>query len=244
MREGNNMNNTSSCENVPSVACYDLKKGYAGHPALDGINLELPRGQVVGLLGPNGSGKTTLLKILAGLLKPSSGTVLVNGKVPGAETKGSVAYLPDRTFFSPSMTVLECFRMFEDMYEDFDSATAMGRISAIEGIPQGAKLKNLSKGILEKVQFSLVMSRNAELYLLDEPLNGVDPVSREYVLGTIGCKKSYSTTIVSTHLVRDVEDILDGFIFLRDGKIIGSGLTSEVHESGRTLDELFREVFR
>lgn len=239
------MNNTSICDNVPIVACYGLKKGYAGHSALDGIDLELPSGQVIGLLGPNGSGKTTLIKILAGILQPTSGEVLINGQKPGVATKKDVAYLPDRTFLDKSMTVVECVRMFEDMYEDFDVMTAMGRISAIDGIPHGAKLKNLSKGILEKVQFSLVMSRNAKLYLLDEPLNGVDPVSREYVLNSIECiKSSSSTAIVSTHLVRDAEDVLDGFVFLRDGKIIGSGMMSEVHESGRTLDELFREVFR
>lgn len=239
------MNNTSICGNIPIVACYALKKGYTGHSALDGIDLELPAGQVIGLLGPNGSGKTTLIKILAGILQPTSGEVLINGQKPGVATKKDVAYLPDRTFFSKSMTVVECIHMFDDMYEDFDLMTAMSRISAIDGIPHGAKLKNLSKGILEKVQFSLVMSRNAKLYLLDEPLNGVDPVSREYVLSSIeGIKSSSSTAIVSTHLVRDVEDVLDGFIFLRDGKIIGSGMMSEVHESGRTLDELFREVFR
>ena len=229
----------------PSVACYGLTKSYSGNFALSGVNLELPRGKIIGLLGPNGSGKTTLVKILAGLLQPTSGTVLVEGLEPGADTKALVSYLPERTYFNPGMRVSECVRMFEDFYDDFDRERALGLLSVL-GVPHTAKLKTLSKGTREKVQLVLVMSRHAKLYLLDEPIGGVDPASREYIIDTILRSRDPDATIVlSTHLIRDVEDILDGFVFLGGGQVIISGDAAEARaRHGKTLDELFREVFR
>ena len=229
----------------PSVACYGLMKHYPGRPALTGIDLELPRGQIIGLLGPNGSGKTTLVKILAGLLRPSAGTVLIDGLEPGADTKAFVSYLPERTYFNPSMRVSECVKMFEDFYEDFETGRALGMLEAL-GVPCRAKLKTLSKGTREKVQLVLVMARRAKLYLLDEPIGGVDPAAREYILNTIIANRDpASTVLLSTHLIRDVEDILDGFVFLGNGQVIAGGDAQEARaRHGMSLDELFREVFR
>ena len=230
---------------APAVACYGLMKHYPGRPALTGIDLELPRGQIIGLLGPNGSGKTTLVKILAGLLRPSAGTVLIDGLEPGADTKSFVSYLPERTYFNPSMRVSDCVKMFADFYDDFDLQRALGMLAAL-GVPYRARLKTLSKGTREKVQLVLVMARRAKLYLLDEPIGGVDPAAREYILNTIIANRDpESTVLLSTHLIRDVEDILDGFVFLGDGQVIAGG---DAHEArarhGMSLDELFREVFR
>ncbi len=229
----------------PSVACYGLTKSYSGNLALSGVNLELPHGKIIGLLGPNGSGKTTLVKILAGLLQPTSGTVLVEGLEPGAETKSFVSYLPERTYFNPGMRVSECVQMFDDFYEDFDFQRAIGMLSVL-GVPYKAKLKTLSKGTREKVQLVLVMARRAKLYLLDEPIGGVDPAAREYILDTIISRRDPDATIVlSTHLIRDVEDILDGFAFIGGGQVIISGDAAEARaRHGKTLDEMFREVFR
>ena len=230
---------------APAVACYGLMKHYPGRPALTGIDLELPRGQIIGLLGPNGSGKTTLVKILAGLLRPSAGAVLIDGLEPGADTKSFVSYLPERTYFNPSMRVSDCVKMFADFYDDFDLQRALGMLAAL-GVPYRARLKTLSKGTREKVQLVLVMARRAKLYLLDEPIGGVDPAAREYILNTIIANRDpESTVLLSTHLIRDVEDILDGFVFLGDGQVIAGG---DAHEArarhGMSLDELFREVFR
>ncbi len=239
------MNETTSIPAYPAVACYGLTKAYPGTFALNGIDLELPRGQIIGLLGPNGSGKTTLVKILAGLLQPTSGTVLIDGLEPGADTKSFVSYLPERTYFNPSMRVSECVKMFEDFYEDFDTNRAFGMLAAL-GVPYKAKMKTLSKGTREKVQLILVMSRHAKLYLLDEPIGGVDPAAREFILNTIiGGRDPGATVLLSTHLIRDVEDILDGFVFLGTGQVITAGDANEARaRHGKSLDELFREVFR
>lgn len=230
---------------APAIACYGLTKAYPGAFALNGIDLELPRGKIIGLLGPNGSGKSTLVKILAGLLQPTSGTVLVDGLTPGADTKSYVSYLPERTYFHPGMRVSDCVRMFADFYADFDRNRALGMLSVL-GVPYTAKLKTLSKGTREKVQLVLVMSRRARVYLLDEPIGGVDPAARDYILHTIVTNRDPEATIVlSTHLIRDVEDILDGFVFLGGGQVIVSGDAAQVRaEHGKTLDEMFREVFR
>lgn len=229
----------------PSIACYGLTKSYNGSLALSGVDLELPRGKIIGLLGPNGSGKTTLVKILAGLLQPTSGTVFVEGLAPGPETKSFVSYLPERTYFNPGMRVSECVEMFDDFYEDFDFERAVSMLSVL-GVPYKAKLKTLSKGTREKVQLVLVMARRAKLYLLDEPIGGVDPAAREYILNTIISSRDPDATILlSTHLLQDVEPILDGFAFIGGGQVLVSGDVREACERhGKTLDEMFREVFR
>ncbi len=241
----NEMNSVPSVPMYPAAACYGLTKAYPGAFALNGIDLELPRGQIIGLLGPNGSGKTTLVKILAGLLRPTSGSVLIDGLEPGADTKSFVSYLPERTYFHPSMRVSECVKMFEDFYEDFDINRAYGMLASL-GVPYKAKLKTLSKGTREKVQLILVMSRHAKLFLLDEPIGGVDPAAREFILNTIIANRDPGATILlSTHLIRDVEDILDGFVFLGNGLVITAGDAQEARaRHGKSLDELFREVFR
>jgi len=230
---------------LPAVSCIELRKSYGGPYVLSGVNLELPAGKIIGLLGPNGSGKTTLIKILAGLLQPNTGTTLIYGEEPGDSTKAIVSYLPERTYFDAGMRVRECVRFFEDFYADFDSERAHAMLSAL-AVPMEAKIKTLSKGTREKVQLVLVMSRRAKLYLLDEPIGGVDPAAREYILNTIiGYHAPDSTVIISTHLIRDVEEILDGFVFVRDGRIIMSGDANEARrEHGKSLDEIFREVFR
>ena len=239
------MNESVSVPAYPAVGCYGLTKAYPGTFALNGIDLELPHGQIIGLLGPNGSGKTTLVKIFAGLLQPTSGNVLIDGLEPGADTKSFVSYLPERTYFRPSMRVSECVNMFADFYEDFDMPRALGMMEVL-GIPGKAKIKTLSKGTREKVQLVLVMSRHAKLYLLDEPIGGVDPASREFILHTILANRDPGATVLlSTHLIRDVEEILDGFVFLGNGQVIVAGDADEARaRHGKSLDELFREVFR
>lgn len=230
---------------TPSVACYGLKKSYGSGFALNGIDLELPTGKVIGLLGPNGSGKTTLIKILAGVLQQTEGDALIFGEPPSSKTKAIVSFLPERSYFDPGMRVSECVSMFADFYRDFNKAKA-DEMLAILGVPYNAKLKTLSKGNREKVQLILVMSREAKLFLLDEPIGGVDPAARDYILRTIVSSISPdSTVIISTHLIRDVENILDGFVFIGGGNVIMSGEADKARaEHGKSLDELFREVFR
>lgn len=236
---------TSAPPSVPLVACYELTKSYAGHPALNGIDLELPQGQIIGLLGPNGSGKTTLVKILAGLLQPTSGTALIDGRKPDRLTKAHVAYLPDRTYLEPHMRVSDCLKLFSDFYTDFDLVRAHELLSVLN-ISLDARLKSLSKGTREKVQLILVMARHARLYLLDEPIGGVDPAARDFILGTIlKGRDPNATVLLSTHLISDVESVLDGFVFMNEGRILASGAVNEARDRyGKTLDELFREVFR
>ena len=232
-------------EKLPAVGLYDLTKAYGSSVALNQVNLELPAGKIIGLLGPNGSGKTTLIKILAGLLQPTKGEVRICGLTPGVETKEVVSYLPERMYFNSGMRVNECIALFRDFYEDFDEARAREMLSILN-VPETAKLKTLSKGTREKVQLVLVMARRAKLYLLDEPIGGVDPAARDYILHTIvTAYEPGATVIVSTHLIRDVEPILGGFVFLNNGTVVMSGDADEVRrESGKSLDELFREVFR
>lgn len=229
----------------PSVSCYGLTKQYSGCRALYNVSLELPRGKIIGLLGPNGSGKTTLVKIIAGLLHEDSGEIYIDGCRPGTSTKAAVSYLPERSYLDPGMRVSECVRMFGDFYTDFDSERAVCMLSAL-GVPYNARLKALSKGTREKVGLVLVMSRRAKLYLLDEPIGGVDPASRDYILHTIIANRpAESSILLSTHLIRDVEGILDGFVFLGGGQVVMSGDANEVRaEHGMSLDGLFREVFR
>ena len=226
------------------LECRQLKKNYGSFTALNGIDLALPQGKIVGLLGPNGSGKTTLIKLACGLLAPTSGEILINGMKPGVETKKIVAYLPERNYLSDSMTVTEMVHFMADFYSDLDQDKAYDMLAHLNIDPK-KKFKALSKGNREKVQLILVMSRQAKLYLLDEPIGGVDPASRDYILDTI--IKNYNkeaTVVLSTHLIADIEPVLDEYVFIRNGDILGYNSAKEVHDRGETVDSLFREVFR
>ncbi|MDO5400718.1 MAG: ABC transporter ATP-binding protein [Eubacteriales bacterium] len=213
--------------------------------ALNDLNLALPKGKIVGLLGPNGSGKTTLIKLAAGLLTPTAGTITIGGQPIGTRTKAVVSYLPDRPCFGQGLTVNQQLDLFQDFYADFDRSRAETMLSAL-GIDPAARFRQLSKGTQEKVQLVLVMSRRAKLYLLDEPIGGVDPAARDYILNTIITNYDPSATVlISTHLIADVERVLDEFVFLYQGKVLRTGNADEAREeTGKSLDELFREVFR
>lgn len=222
----------------------NLTKKYGKFVALDGVNLSLGEGKIVGLLGPNGSGKTTLMKCVAGLLTPDGGSITVDGKPIGAETKKIVSFLPERTYLRPTQTVASVLEYFSLFYEDFDVSAAEKMLNVL-GVNKKAELKTLSKGTKEKVQLIAVMARRARLYLLDEPIGGVDPAAREFIIETILSRfKSGATIVVSTHLIRDVEEILDEYVFVRGCRLGEPGSAKEVHESGRTIDEIFREEFR
>jgi ABC-2 type transport system ATP-binding protein len=222
-----------------------LSKQYGGLLALNNLNVALEPGRIVGLLGPNGSGKTTLIKILSGLLAPTQGNVLIGGMQPGPETKKIVSYLPDRTYFDGWMKVRDCVKLFVDFYADFDQAKAFDMLQSL-GIDVNKRFKSLSKGTQEKVQLSLVMSRKAHLYLLDEPIGGVDPAARDFILDTI--IRNYNeqgTVIISTHLIYDIERVLDDVIFLMNGTVERFSSVDQIREqSGKSVDEVFREVFR
>lgn len=226
------------------LECRQLVKKYGSFQALNGIDLELPAGKIIGLLGPNGSGKTTLIKLASGLLQPTSGEILIDGMKPGVETKRIVAYLPERNYLEDRMTVEQMLKFMKDFYEDFNMDKAREMLTHLDIDPK-AKFKSLSKGNREKVQLILVMSRDAKLYLLDEPIGGVDPASRDYILDTI--IKNYNkdaTVILSTHLIADIEPVLDEFVFIRKGDMIRHSTVASVVEQGETVDSLFREVFR
>ena len=231
--------------NETVLTATGLTKRYHGNPALDNLTLELPKGRIIGLLGPNGSGKTTFIKLAAGLLTPNSGSIAIDGKVVGPETKALVSYLPDRPYFSKNMRVGQQLDFFQDFYADFDRTRAEEMLTAL-GISQNRRFKSLSKGNQEKVQLVLVMSRRAKLYLLDEPIGGVDPAARDYILNTIITNYDpEASVLISTHLIADVERVLDEFLFLHNGKIVRSGNADEVREeTGKSLDQLFREVFQ
>lgn len=229
----------------PILECRSLTKKYGAFPALSNIDLTLPEGKIIGLLGPNGSGKTTLIKLIAGLLTPTSGALRVDGMEVGIETKKIVSYLPERTYFNESMTVSETMDYFEDFYSDFSRAKAEDMLARLN-VNTKSKLRTLSKGNKEKVQLVLVMSREARLYLLDEPIGGVDPATRDYILDTIVRNYSpNSTVLISTHLITDIEKVLDEFIFINRGNLVMQSTADEVRASrGMSVDELFREVFR
>lgn len=222
-----------------------LCKNYGGLSALDNVSLNIQNGKIIGLLGPNGSGKTTFIKIINGLLRPTSGRVLINGSEPGVETKKQVAYLPDNSYLNSWMTVEQIIDMFTDFYEDFRPKLAYEMLDRL-GIKPGAKLKSLSKGNKEKVCLILVMSRNALLYVLDEPIAGVDPATRDYVISTIiNNYNPEASVLISTHLISDIEQVLDEVIFISNGKIIMQKSVDEIREeNGKSVDELFREVFK
>ena len=227
------------------LECKNLSKRYGKVTALEDVNLTIEPGRVVGLLGPNGSGKTTLIKLINGLLTPSTGEILVGGEQPGPYTKALVSYLPDRDYLADWMTVEQQLGFFADMYADFDRDKAMEMLLRLNIDPK-QRFKALSKGTREKVQLILVMSRKASLYLLDEPIGGVDPATRDYILDTI--IRNYNpeaAVIISTHLIADVEQVLDDVIFIDRGHIVLQSSVDEIREAhGKSVDQYFREVFR
>lgn len=229
----------------PLIQCQDVWKRYGKKEALRGLNLTLESGKIVGLLGPNGSGKTTLIKVLNGLLCPEHGTVLIDGEAPGTYTKSIISYLPDKPYFAGWMKVSDLFDFFGDFYMDFDRDRAEQMCKALL-IDTSLKMKTLSKGTKEKVQLILVMSRRAKLYLLDEPIAGVDPAARDFILSTI--LNNYNqdgTVLISTHLISDVERVLDEVVFIQNGQVVRQELVDDIREKeGKSVDELFREVFR
>lgn len=230
----------------PILECQGLSKQY-NHMAyaLDNLNLTLERGQIVGLLGPNGSGKTTLIKLINDLLTPTCGNVLIDGNQPGVESKKIISYLPEHTYLDDSMKISEMVTYFTDFYENFVTERAYTMLADL-GIDKNARLKTLSKGTKEKVQLILVMSRDALLYILDEPIGGVDPAARDYILQTIINNYNENATILlSTHLIQDIENILDRVIFIREGHLALNATVDEIRmEQGKSVDTLFREVFR
>lgn len=227
------------------LRCENLYKNYGGLAALNGINLSVESGKIIGLLGPNGSGKTTLIKIINGLLTPTSGSVTIGGYKPGVETKSIVSYLPDINYLNSWMTVRQIIAFFFDFYADFRPELALEMLSKL-GISPDVKLKTLSKGNKEKVCLILVMSRNAKLYVLDEPIAGVDPATRDYIISTIiNNYNPDASVIISTHLIADIEQALDEVIFINCGNIMLHKTVDEIREeNGKSVDELFREVFR
>lgn len=227
------------------LECKNLSKAYGHRPALDSVNLSLETGKIIGLLGPNGSGKTTLIKLINGLLAPSQGEILINGMAPGVETKSIVSYLPERTYLDESQRVSEIMDYFSDFYEDFDPSRAKDMLQKLS-IDPNCRVKTLSKGTKEKVQLILVMSRRAKLYCLDEPIAGVDPAARDYILNTIiNNYDEHATILLSTHLISDVENVLDEVIFIQNGHIRMQAEVDDIrYNKGKSVDELFREVFR
>lgn len=218
---------------------YDRRKR-----ALNQVNLKIPRGKIVGLLGPNGSGKTTLIKILNGLLTPAEGEVRINGSRPGPQTKARVSYLPERTYFQNGMKISELIELFADFYQDFKPERARQMLTSLR-IDEKDRLRTLSKGTKEKVQLIMVMSRDADLFVLDEPIAGVDPAARDYILKTIITNYNENATILlSTHLISDIENILDEVIFIREGNIVLQTTVENIREThGKSVDAYFREVF-
>ncbi len=225
--------------------CGGITKRFDGVTALNNVSFRLRRGKIVGLLGPNGSGKTTLIKIINKLLVPDEGAVYIDGIEPGAETKSLISYLPDREFVNGRMSVTELIGLFSDFYADFRADTARAMVGNL-GIDLKAKLKTLSKGNREKVQLIMIMSRRAKLYLLDEPIGGVDPAARDYIINSIITNYSPDATVlISTHLIADVEKILDEVIFIREGSVLLHENADSLRErEGKSVDAVFREVFR
>lgn len=222
-----------------------VQKNYGKTEALSGVNLDIQPGRIVGLLGPNGSGKTTIIKLINGLLQPTSGQVLINGEKPSPKTKKAVSYLPDTTYLGDNMKIKEVFAMFKDFYSDFDEEKANHLLEDLN-LDEKSRLKNLSKGNKEKVQLILVMSRKADLYVLDEPIGGVDPAARDYILKTIIQNRSEnSSVLISTHLISDIEDILDDVIFIKDGEILLQEDANELRRKhDNSIDHIFRDQFR
>jgi ABC-2 type transport system ATP-binding protein len=227
------------------LECKSLTKKFTALTALSNVNLTLERGRIIGLLGPNGSGKTTLIKLINGLLVPSSGNILVDGKLPGTETKKIVSYLPEKTYLPEWMKVSDTIEFFQDFYQDFDRKKAYEMLDRLH-LDSTKRMKTLSKGTKEKVQLILVMSRKADLYCLDEPIGGVDPAARDYILNTIISNYNENATVlISTHLIADIEKVLDEVVFIKDGNVtLHTSVDDLRSKEGKSVDTLFREVFK
>ncbi len=227
------------------IRVQGLSKAYGPKRALNHIDLNIGRGKIVGLLGPNGSGKTTFIKLLNGLLRPTEGMLFVNGYAPGVETKAMISYLPDRMYFADWMKTVDLMDLFSDFYADFDRQKAAEMFSVLDIRPLD-RIKAMSKGTKEKVQLVLVMSRKAQLYLLDEPIAGVDPAARDFILDTILTNYNENGTVmISTHLISDIERVLDEVVFLQNGQIVRHDTVDNIRATeGKSVDQLFREVFR
>ena len=230
---------------MATLECICLTKRYGSTEALDSVNLTIEPGKITGLLGPNGSGKTTLIKLANGLLTPTSGKVLICGSAPGVETKRIVSYLPERLNIPTWMTVTQLLNYYQDFFPDFDLERARTMLSNLS-IGENMRIRAMSKGTREKVQLIMVMSRRAKLYLLDEPIGGVDPATRDYILNTIiGNYDPEASVVISTHLIQDVETVLDDVVFINQGRIVLRSTVDDIREKeGKSVDALFREVFR
>lgn len=229
----------------PILECKGLTRKFNHFFALSNVDLTLERGEIIGLLGPNGSGKTTLIKLINGLLLPTDGQITINGSVPGVETKKIVSYLPERGCLDERRRISELISYYSDFYSDFDVSRAHTMLKDLD-IDPSLRLKTLSKGTKEKVQLILVMSRNAQLYVLDEPIGGVDPAARDYILRTILTNYNEDASVlISTHLIADVENVLDRVLFLQNGQITLNASVDKIRSGHKkSVDALFREVFR
>lgn len=227
------------------VEFKNVNKSYGKKIALDDVSFSIKKGKIVGLLGPNGSGKTTIIKLINDLLVEDNGSILIEGNKPGIDTKKKVSYLPERTYLNMNVKVIDLLKCFEDFYDDFDINKATELLKKLN-IDENDKLKTMSKGTKEKVQLILVMSRKADLYVLDEPIGGVDPAGRDYILETILTNfNEDSSLLISTHLISDIENILDDVIFIKNGKIVLNENAENIREkTGKTIDSLFREEFK
>ena len=227
------------------VKCTNLTKKFDNKIVLDNINLTIKPNKIIGLLGKNGTGKTTLIKLINDLLTPTSGEILINGKKPGPESKKIISYLPERTYLDKSMTIKETLTFFSDFYQNFNIEKAKKLLKDLD-LNEEQKLSKMSKGMLEKLTLILVMSRKAKLYILDEPLGGVDPATRDYILDTILTNfDEDASIIISTHLIEDIEKILDEVIFIDKGKIILNSPTDKLREKeNQSIDEIFRRYFK
>ena len=227
------------------VECKKLCKSYDEKQVLKDVSLKIPKGKIVGLLGKNGTGKTTLIKLINDLLTPTSGEILIKGKKPGVESKDIIAYLPEKTYLDREMSVKDAIKYFEEFYTNFDSKKAVKLLKDLD-LDMNSKISKMSKGMQEKLQLILVMSRNAELYILDEPLGGVDPATRDYILDTIlsnFCEGA--SVIISTHLIADIERILDEVIFIDKGEIVLTSSADELrNKENASIDEIFRRYFK
>lgn len=227
------------------VEFRNVHKGYGKKEVLKGVNLNIPKGKIVGLLGPNGSGKTTMIKLINNLLQVDEGSIEIKGMKPSIETKKIISYLPEKTYLNDWMKTKDILEFFQDFYEDFDMEKANRMIEGLK-INKNEKLKTMSKGTKEKVQLILVMSRNADLYILDEPIGGVDPAARSYILKTILTNyNENSTLLIATHLISEIENICDDVIFISNGEIVLQGNVDDIREEkGKSIDALFREEFK
>ena len=227
------------------LECKNLCKNYDDKKVLKDINLKIPKGKIIGLLGKNGTGKTTLIKLINDLLTPTSGEILINGNKPGVESKKIIAYLPEKTYLDREMKVKDAIKYFEEFYENFDSEKAKKLLKDLD-LDINTKIAKMSKGMQEKLQLILVMSRQAQLYILDEPLGGVDPATRDYILDTILSNFSEgASVIISTHLISDIERILDEVIFIDKGQIVITSSADELRNKEKlSIDEIFRRDFK